>query len=1029
MSACADRKAYADVLRLLDLNLAATRRKMERQSTGAAGRAWRARYAYIQSLGSRLLQRIWVGSSYRSVAIDFPRPNEYFDSDLILVLRTAFELYKRDDLLSDLVAHFRRQAEAASSPVEANYPRLALSAILWWSDSKEEAIAELNRVVEASRPESDLRLDLAELMEQQADYPGALSMVDAVQPLDNFSLRRREELALRVAVRTGNIDRARQAAERLFGLRLDTDVQVALSGQMHQLGLHELAEALLGRARRRAGNKASALVGLMLQYQRQDKLDQAVQVAMQILRSTPAAPTSAASLGIRVVDDPVAARSAATGVLARSGRLAQLIDRANEELKKTPNAVQIHQSLADYYTAARQPDRARAEMIKVVELRPDDVNLRLQIANQLAQEGQAEAAVSQYKAAFKKDLALLDRVSLNQLVDVFRRAGKLDDLLQILGGSEIPGSISPYTVFMMIQELMADDRLHDRALAILRKFWKANPTYQASLLSYVSREEIWQLPEIYEAVRESILAPDTGSSSPYAQWLPFRSVRTAVVVGGQVVQSQSMASVTGRFLDVAAARGRLDDLARDIASGRKARPGWTAGDVYLAMVYSRSGRFDEARSLIRRLADPKLKDETLMSSVYPMFAYLALGEELEAHPALADEASAIYERGASLPYALVNIRNGLDQHPAGRLIAIYERQGRLEEARRLIVNLSRQDIPASPSEDLTRQYRAFALAELAGRLVELGYPADALPLYSEGLALAEQVNPENALAALEKQQYPKRLREGLESVLNDLGPEGLASIAGRSIAEASAAPARTSGKVDPDAPKPQARDQVLDLAMLIYPRSLDKATVRCLLAESLAACDAHQLADLDEPLEKLLRAHPDDLSIAIAAALRAMASGESSRVGPALERLDRLVERTPLESLPPVGRANARQRAEAARQVPLWLVARACEKRPDAAAHRAIAGRLSARALEAARRQADNLIMLAMVREQGELALARGDRKGAEAAWGRMLDLVMPAPSARARRPRPAPGSAGQAGAMKAEPRKRAPASETGPLR
>ena len=57
---------------------------------------------------------------------------------------------------------------------------------------------------------------------------------------------------------------------------------------MHQLGLHELAEAVLGRARRRAGNKATALVGLMLQYQRQEKRDEAVQVAMQILRSTSA---------------------------------------------------------------------------------------------------------------------------------------------------------------------------------------------------------------------------------------------------------------------------------------------------------------------------------------------------------------------------------------------------------------------------------------------------------------------------------------------------------------------------------------------------------------------------------------------------------------------------------------------------------------------------------------------------------------------------------------------------------------------
>ena len=106
------------------------------------------------------------------------------------------------------------------------------------------------------------------LLEQQADYAGALASIDAVQPLDNLSLRRREELALRLSVRTGNVDRARQAAERLFGLRLDTDAQIVLSGQMHQLGLHELAEALLGRARRRAGNKSSALVTLMLQVLR-----------------------------------------------------------------------------------------------------------------------------------------------------------------------------------------------------------------------------------------------------------------------------------------------------------------------------------------------------------------------------------------------------------------------------------------------------------------------------------------------------------------------------------------------------------------------------------------------------------------------------------------------------------------------------------------------------------------------------------------------------------------------------------------
>ena len=309
----------------------------------------------MTALGSRYAQMIWMRTTYQTFSIDFPQVNEYLDPTAIQVLRQAYEIYRRDDLLSDLVAHFRRQADAATSPAESNYPRLALSSILWWSGDKDEAIAQLTRVVEGSRPESDLRLDLAELMEKQSDYAGSLAIVDAVQPLDNWSLRRREEVALRVAVRTGNIDRARQAAERLFGLRLDTDTQISLSGQMHQLGLHELAEALLGRARRRAGNKTSVLANLMTQYQRQEKTDQAVQVAMQILRTTTASQASVPV--VRAVDDPTYVRTAATNVLARSGRLSQLIDRANEELKKTPNAVQIHQTLADYYTAARQPAR------------------------------------------------------------------------------------------------------------------------------------------------------------------------------------------------------------------------------------------------------------------------------------------------------------------------------------------------------------------------------------------------------------------------------------------------------------------------------------------------------------------------------------------------------------------------------------------------------------------------------------------------------------------------------------------------
>ncbi len=249
MSICADRKSYGEVLKLLDYDLAVLRRRIERQSPGAAARANRARFASLGT-GNSPRYQVWVGKTYRTVSIDFPMPNEYFDDTAIQLLRTAFELYRRDDLLSDLVGHFRSLADGAPTPADALYPRLCLSYLLWWDDDKDAAIAEFTRVAEASRVESDLRLELAELLEQQGERDDALSLADAVQPLDNATMKRREELALRVSVLTGNMDRARQAAERLFGLRLDTDTQVRLAGQMHQLGLHELAEAVLGRARR-----------------------------------------------------------------------------------------------------------------------------------------------------------------------------------------------------------------------------------------------------------------------------------------------------------------------------------------------------------------------------------------------------------------------------------------------------------------------------------------------------------------------------------------------------------------------------------------------------------------------------------------------------------------------------------------------------------------------------------------------------------------------------------------------------------
>ncbi|HZW30043.1 MAG TPA: tetratricopeptide repeat protein, partial [Isosphaeraceae bacterium] len=705
MGACAERKAYGDILRLLDFNLAAVRRRMERQTPGAA----RARRARTASSGrpTALPYTIWVGKTARNIQIAFPLPNEYLDDVAIQVLRTAYEIFKRDDLVSDLVAHLRRQAEAAQTPADAIYPRLALSDVLWWNDDKDEAIAEFTKVAEASRAESDLRLDLAELLEQQGQRADALALAESVQPQDNTTMKRREELALRLAVASGDLERARQAAERLFGLRLDTDTQVRLAGQMHQLGLHELAEAVLSRARRRAGNKATALVGMMLQYQRQGQLDVAVQVAMQILRSTTA--TRQTNPNVYYAEDPDASRTAAIGVLARSGRLPQLIDRANEQLKKTPNAIQIHQALADYYKAAGQRDRARAELDRMIALRPDDTNLRLQVAQQLVQEGQAAAAVDQYKVILEKDPALVSR-RFFEVQRIFQQARKTDELMNLLETMDLRRLGNWSYVFNVISNLLQDDTLRNRAMNLVRKAWEAFPDDRSNLLRYLGRGDLWQMPEMYDYAVES-LVPTKAAFAPAIQWNTLSQILSYSPDG-------RMNSVLSQLLDLAASQGRLDELAARVDAARGELPGWTAGAVVRALIDCRLGRYDRAQSLVRQLLDSS-QDQGIPSNVL-----WVLGAELEGHAPTRDLAIAAYE--ATLkgdgddPYS----RLQFDYGPARRLVSLYAREDRREDARRVLVRFARTAEVSSNviyPPGYIEQMKMQGLGSAAGQLLELGY--------------------------------------------------------------------------------------------------------------------------------------------------------------------------------------------------------------------------------------------------------------------------------------------------------------------
>jgi hypothetical protein len=316
--------------------------------------------------------------------------------------------------------------------------------------------------------------------------------------------------------------------------------------------------------------------------------------------------------------------------------------------------------------------------------------------------------------------------------------------------------------------------------------------------------------------------------------------------------------------------------------------------------------------------------------------------------------------------------------------------------------------PDGFAADMEDQFRMQTLDTVARELIDLGFKADAVPLLSEAVKLAEVTDPLSAPAAvLNTIQTPEQIRQHLNLAITKMNSTDLAPLAGRLITETSAGSPEKSPSRSRQA---NPRDQALDMVSMVYPHELDRATVRSLLAESLAGCNSEQLKALEAPLESVRKTHPDDLSVVIAIALHALSEGDTKRIEPALERLDQLVRQSPLEPLAAGTRPNSRQRTEAARQVPLWFVARACRKQTSAAVHER-GERLAALALEAAGRQTDSHWILAMLREQGEVAFKHHDLARAEALWARMLSMVTTADKARVQRPPPA-RAAGGAGAQ-----------------
>ena len=522
MTRRADLKAHDDVLRILDHELA-----VDPAPPGAAYRPATLAPEDDRPQRHRLLPEFLGRAGAHGPGKSFPRRTSIWMIPRSRSCAARSICYKRDDLVSDLVNHFRQLATDAKTPADASYPRLALASVLWWNDDKDDAIAEFTKVAEASKPESELRLDLAELLEQQGDRAGAMA-----GDRGGAAARQHQDEAPRgagaAAVGCQRRSRARPPGGRAA---LRPAARHRHPGQLWRArcissvctSWPRPCWAALAAA---PATRPASSSGMMSQYQRQGQLDVAVQVAMQILRSTNA--TRPANVNLRLVDSPDASRTAAISVLARSGKLPQLIERALEQLKKTPNSIGLHQTLADYYQASGQRDKARDELAKIVALRPDDTTLRLQVAQRLGPGKPGRRWRSSTTRCCSKRIRPCSVVTSIQFKTHFSRPARPTSCSPCSSKLDFRKFGQAAYVVNMLSNLFNDQAFSSRAAAFMKKAWEAFPDERSMLIQLASRSELWQMPEMEGYLRRGdhprCRARSSRSTSGTRR---FRSCRTA----------------------------------------------------------------------------------------------------------------------------------------------------------------------------------------------------------------------------------------------------------------------------------------------------------------------------------------------------------------------------------------------------------------------------------------------------------------------------------------------------------------------
>jgi tetratricopeptide (TPR) repeat protein len=905
------------------------------------------------------------GKQNQTTTLDYPLPNAYLKSPSLMYLRRVFEVLKRNNSQSDLVDLLKKRVAEAE---DANklYESLMLAAVYWWNDEKEESQDITIAVAKLVPQDLEFQFGIVAMLEARRELDEAMATLESIQGVDQSIIVRKERTMLSLAERLGDRDRAMKAAERLFGLRIDTATQMSLVDSMRRLGLTELSDAILARAEKRVGNQAASMATLMMQMQGQGKPAQAKQLAYSILNKTkPVIVTGSRARSVSSSGNTdVAARQQALQLLFQSGELKELVGKLDAQLEKSPTSMVLYDRLIEANTMMGNKDKSLELLKRAAEKNPQSPVMRMRLASTLASSGKAKEACDQYLELIKTDLRVLSN-DFYEIQNIFRQANRQKELTAAISRQNIKSISQPYYIINLVSETLRTNPKDEGALELVERAFTAFPQYQSQLVSQLNGARVWDDEKLFSLIKRSFAPPP--SIIQQNAWAGVSTNSYSYSSNGQI--NDPMMEITAALGDTKrrALRSIVDKHLQE-------NPGWLGGKALKLMFDIQSKDLEAIRSGVHELID----QESIKRSMPATVAWM-LGGSIANFQELLEESTQLMLKASEE-------RSGMNefQYTPGYILSKnYQKMGRKEDARKLLLS----GLQSGDQFDIYSVSRAKVSSKsIADELANIGFPLDAIRVYSQLLADKEYLSQSDPFTGRSAKDTEASIKAGLQKSITAMKPEDAASAIDQLLS--------VGKKVSSNS----------DLSLGITFQSIAGTATTPIESQLLQILsrigkNAEVIKLMQSRLELLAKENEKSIAIPIAqVALARTASGDAVGAAPTvtLEALDTFVKKQPLEPIPAGRKANARQRKEAIDYVGIWL---AVKEDLAASTNNETAERLANVALEAANRQADKLATSAILWQWGEVHQSRGEIEKAEAKWSELLTMITERPVRKASEP------------------------------